>query len=133
MPPRTLLPEAAPDTAILAAVDGWAALLEAEQYGSAFAATEHDTAMEWTPELIRQVITQYGGAEPGHKVTVDGKPTDISQRKEVRRFPLNKRGFVGDVWYDLNINGVVSDLTATFGIRAADGGLMLVLNDIHVM
>ena len=133
MPPRTLLPEGAPDSAILAVVDGWAALLEAEQYGYAFAATEHDAALGWTPELIRQVITQYGDAVAGQKVTVGGKPTDMGQRKDVRRFPVNDRGYAGDVWYDLNIDGTISDLTASFGIRAVDGGLVLVLNDIHVM
>jgi hypothetical protein len=133
MPPRTLLPNDASDAAILAAVDRWAALLEAEQYDAAFDATEHDPAMGWTPDLMRQVITQYGDAEPGQKVTVVGKPTDITQRKKVHRFAKNKYGFVGDVWYDLNINGFASDLTATFGLRADTGGLALVLDDIHVM
>jgi hypothetical protein len=133
MPTSTLIPDDASDAAILAAVDRWAALLEAEDYQAAFDATEHDTAMGWTPELIREIITQYGDAEPGQKVTVDGRPTDISQRKKVDRFADNGNGFVGDVWYDLNINGYVSDLTATFGLRAERGGIALVLEDIHVM
>ena len=118
---------------ILAVLDLWASLLEAEQYEAAFNATEHDAAMGWTPDLIRQVITRYGDAEPGQKVTVEGKPTDISQRKNVGRFNKNKRGFIGHVWYDLNINGFASDLTATFGLRAVPNGLELVLDDIHVM
>jgi hypothetical protein len=133
MPPRTLLPDDASDAAILAAVDRWAALLEAEEYTAAFDATEHDPAMRWTPELMRDVVTQYGDAEPGQKVTLDGKPTDITQRKNVRRFAKNKHGFVGHVWYDLNINGFASDLTATFGLRGEGAGLALVLDDIHVM
>ena len=133
MPPRTLLPDDASDAAILAAVDRWAALLEDEEYEAAFNATEHDPAMRWTPELMRDVIKQYGDAEPGQKVTLDGKPTDITQQKSVHRFPKNKHGFVGHVWYDLNINGLASDLTATFGLRADSGGLVFVLDDIHVM
>lgn len=133
MPPRTLLPDDASDAAIIAAVDRWAALLEAEDYQMAFDMTEHNPAMRWTPELIREVVTQYGDAEPGQKVTLGGKPTDISQRKNVRRFAKNKHGFVGHVWYDLNINGFASDLTATFGLRADSGGLALVPDDIHVM
>ena len=133
MPPRTLLTHDASDAAILAAVDRWAGLLEAEHYQAAFDATEHDTAMRWTPQLMRDVITQYGDAEPGQKVTVDGKPTDITQRKSVCRFAKNKRGFVGHVWYDLNINGLASDLTATFDLRSDGGGLALVLDSIHVM
>jgi hypothetical protein len=133
MPPRKLLPNDASDATILAAVDRWAALLQAEQYDAAFDATEHDPAMGWTAELMRQVITRYGDAEPGQKVTVEGKPTDITQRKSVQRFAKNKRGFVGHVWYDLNINGFASDLTATFDLRSDSGGLALVLDDIHVM
>lgn len=133
MHPRTLLPEDASDAAIIAEVDRWAALLEAEQYQAAFDATEHDEAMGWTPGLMRQVITQYGDAEAGQKVTVEGKPTDIAQRKNIRRFSRNKHGFVGHVSYDLNISGFASDLTATFGVRAVPGGLVLVLDDIHVM
>lgn len=133
MPPRTLCPDNASDAAILAAVDRWAALLEAEEYQTAFDATEHDPAMRWTPDLMREVITQYGDAEPGQKVTVDGRPTDITQRKNIHRFPKNKHEFVGDVWYDLNINGLTSDVTATFGLRADSAGLVLVLDDIHAM
>lgn len=133
MPNYILLPGDASDAAIIAAVDHWAALLEAEQYQAAFEATAHDPEMKWTPDLIRQVIAQYGDAEPGQKVTREGKPTDITQRKSVTRFAKNKRGFVGWVWYDLNINGFASDLTATFGIRAEQGSLALVLEDVHVM
>jgi hypothetical protein len=131
--PSALFPQDVADDEILAALDRWAALLEAGQYQAAFNATEHDAAMGWTPDLIREVITQYGDAEPGQRVTVEGRPTDISQSKDVRRFAKNKRGFVGHVWYDLNINGFASDFTATFGLRDAFGGLALVLEDIHVM
>jgi hypothetical protein len=65
-------------------------------------------------------------------VTLHGEPTDVVQRKRVQRYSKNARGFVGDVWYDLNINGLTSDLTATFGLREVPGGLALVLDDIHV-
>jgi len=40
---------------------------------------------------------------------------------------------IGDIWYDLNIDGYASDLTATFFIQKRTDGLVLVLNDIHVM
>ncbi len=133
MPSSNLLPADASDATILAAVDRWVALLEAEQYDAAFDATEQDPAMRWTPDLMRQVITLYGDAEPGQKVTLDGKPTDIKQRRSVQRFAKNKSGLVGHVWYDLNINGCASDLSATFDLRAEPDGLALVLDDIHVM
>ena len=128
-----LIPNDAPDVAFIAAVDAWAALLEAEDYQGAFDITDHVDAMEWTPDLIREVIKSYGEADPGQRVTVAGKPNDIRQRKNVRRFPKNKAEMVGEVWYDLNINGLASDLTALFGIRAKPMGLVLTLDDIHVM
>jgi hypothetical protein len=40
---------------------------------------------------------------------------------------------VGEIWYDLNIDGVVSDLTATFRVVRVPGGLVMRLNDLHVM
>lgn len=89
--------------------------------------------MGWTPDLMRFAITQYGDAEPGQKVTVEGKPTDITQRKSVQRFAKNRHRYVGEVWYDLNINGFVSDLTATFFLRDDGDRLILELNDLHVM
>ncbi|MEI7767337.1 MAG: hypothetical protein WCJ97_07870 [Phycisphaerae bacterium] len=133
MPTFSLLPADASDATILAMVDQWALLLEAEQYEAAFNAIECDGAMGWTPDLIRQIITQYGDAKPGQKVTLKGKPTDITQRKSVERFSKNKHGYIGYVWYDFIISGFASDLTATFWLRVESGGLTLVFEDIHVM
>ena len=128
-----ILHENASDAAILAAVDLWVALLETEQYQSAFEATDHDPATRWDANLVRDVIARYGDAVPGQKVTLSGRPSDITQRKNVQRFPKNKLGFIGHICYDLNINGLASDLTATFGLRVVPEGLALVLEDIHVM
>ena len=128
-----VLPDDASEEAILSAIDRWVALLEAEQYELAYYSTEQDTSRKWTPDLMRQVISQYGDAVLGQKVTMQGKPTDIIQRKNVLRFEKNHHGFVGHVSYDLNINGFASDLTATFDLRAVAGGIVLVLDDIHVM
>ena len=86
-----------------------------------------------TPELIRDVIKGYGEALPTQRVTLVGKPTDISQRKKVTRWPQNKVKGIGQIWYDLNIDGFASDLTATFWIVSTPAGLILRLNDIHVM
>jgi hypothetical protein len=121
------------DADLIAHVDQWAALLEAERYEAAFAFTDHDPSQRWTPDLIRQVIKAYGNASASQKATVEGKPTDICQRKEVTRWSKNARGSFGEVWYDLNIDGFASDLTATFWISESSSGLTLRLNDIHVM
>ena len=107
--------------------------MEVEDYGAAFAYTEHVLEMRWTPELICKVIKSYGDASPSQKVTVLGKPTDIRQRKEVIRWEPNALGEIGEVWYDLNIDGLASDLTATFCLEATPEGVIVRLNDIHVM
>jgi hypothetical protein len=126
-------PDTATDEEFIRFIDGWALLLEREDYEAAFAYTDHSLAMGWTPELIRDVIKGYGEERPDQKVTVTGRPSDISQRKEVSRWMENRLGEVGEIWYDLNIDGVASDLTATFRICRDSAGLTVRLNDIHVM
>jgi hypothetical protein len=127
------LPAAVTDVDLIAFIDRWAALLEREDYDAAFAFTDHIPEMRWTPALVREVIKSYGEARPDQRVTVDGVPTDISQRKRVDRWPTNAHGCFGEIWYDLNIDGEASDLTATFALKWADGGVTVHLNDIHVM
>ena len=127
------LPAAVSDPELIAFIDCWAALLEREDYEAAFASTDHIPEMRWTPALIREVIQSYGEARPDQKVTLDGVATDISQRKRVDRWPTNAHGCFGEIWYDLNIDGEASDLTATFELIWADDGVAVLLNDIHVM
>ena len=40
---------------------------------------------------------------------------------------------IGEIWYDLNIDGVTTDLTATFFIVHDRAGIKVMLSDIHVM
>lgn len=127
------LPEAASNTDFIAFVDRWAALMEQEDYEAAFAFTDHDPDQGWTPGLLRDVVKAYGAARADQRVTVTGVPTDIRQRKTVDRWPPNVHGEVGEIWYDLNIDGRASDLTATFRLVRASGGLIVSLDDIHVM
>ncbi len=129
----TPLPSTATDHDLIAFVDQWATLLEREAYSEAYQLTDRDPGTGWTPELIRKVIKSYGGASPTQRVTLAGKPTDITQRKEVTRWPQNRPKGIGELWYDLNIDGYASDLTATFWIVSTPAGLILRLNDIHVM
>lgn len=127
------LPATASDNEILRVVDGWATLLEREDYAAAFAYTDHDPAMGWTPDLIREVIKAYGERRPDQRVTVAGVPSDVTQRKRVDRVGTPPNGRVVEIWYDLNIDGVASDLTATFDVILEERKLRLILNDIHVM
>jgi hypothetical protein len=39
---------------------------------------------------------------------------------------------VGEVWFDLPLDGSWSDLTATFDLQERGGALVLVLQEIHV-
>lgn len=125
-------PQNASDEELIQGVDEWVKLLESESYQEAYSLTAQVTEMGWTPELIREVIKAYGDAEPAQRATLLGIPSDVHQRKTVTRWPANGDR-IGEVWYDLNIDGVASDLTATFDILRSDGGLVLALNDIHVM
>ena len=107
--------------------------MESEDYEAAFLYTEHVSEMGWTPVLIREVVKAYGDAEPNQKVTFTGRPTDITQRKRVDRHEPNRFGYIGEIRYDLNIDGYVSDLTATFHLKNTSEGILIYLNDIHVM
>lgn len=123
----------ATDDDLLQFVDGWVRLMEREDYVAAFHYTAHDPYMHWTPDLIREVIKAYDKGDAAQKVTLDGMPTDVHQRKEVMRWPERRPGGIGEIWYDLNINGFVSDLTATFAIQKSADGLTVVLEEINVM
>ncbi|MCB1098242.1 MAG: hypothetical protein KDN22_21905 [Verrucomicrobiae bacterium] len=92
---------------------------------------DHDPA--WTPELIRKIIQSYGEENSSQRATLEAAATDIHQRKNVDRWDDAPNRSLGEVWYDLGIDGQASDLTATFTIRERDGGLVLILNDVHVM
>ena len=118
---------------MIAFADRWAKLMESEDYTAAFDFTAHIPEMKWTPSLVREVVKAYGDAQSTQMVTLHGKPNDITQRKEVDRWPKNAHGAVGEIWYDLNIDGLASDLTATFVILETIDGLTIALNDIHVM
>ena len=127
------LPAGSSNDELLRFIDGWAALLEREDYAAAIAYTDHIPAMGWTPDLLREVIKSYGERCANQRVTVEGVPTDVIQRKEVDRATRNRNGRVAGIWYDLNIDGVASDLTATFEVLLEQGGLRILLSDIHVM
>lgn len=127
------LPESATDADLIEFADRWAALMEKEDYEGAYAFTDHDPHQGWTPDLMRQVVKSYGDARADQRVTVAGVPSDVNQRKEVDRWEPNPSGAIGEIWYDLNIDGVASDLTATFWVERVPGGLVVRLNDIHVM
>jgi hypothetical protein len=133
---------------IIGLIDRWVSLLEQERYEEAHAFLE--AGPSWSAALIKEIIKAYGD-EADNRVTLLNNGTALDgagnvqaarQRKEVqwhreKRSPEGEPGWVvvsrGDVWYDLNINGLVSDLTATFDLEKRDGEIHVVFQDIHVM
>ena len=101
---------------------------EAEEYDRALSFTLQDQGGHWTADLLKRVIKSYGDAAPDQRVTVDGVPTDVRQRKDVDWWTKPRADAVGEVWYDLNIDGLASDKI----VRTSDG-YMLRLRDVHVM
>jgi hypothetical protein len=127
------LPRTASDQDLIRFIDRWVELLEREDYLAAFRHTEHIPNMNWSPELIREVIKGYTEADPDQKITLAGRPTDVTQKKEVTRWKPSRHGAIAEIWYDLNIDGHATDLTATFHVFVAKDGLVIKLSDIHVM
>jgi len=126
-----ILPITSTDAEIIAAMDAWVTKLEVEDYTGAMAMVECDPG--WSDDLLRQIIKAYGDALPTQRVTLEARPTDVSQRKAVDRWDDAPDGAFGELWYDLGIDGLTSDLTATFRILPRDGGLVFHFNDVHVM
>lgn len=128
----------ATDEDILEFIDKWASFLEKENYDAAFNFTKQNKSQGWTPELIKEVIKSYGDGETSQTVTLTniglaidgaGNIEKAVQRKEVTWFDATR----GYVWYDLNIDNYVSDLTATFDLEKTDSEILVFLDDIHVM
>lgn len=139
----TELPLDATDEQILNLVHQWVDLLAQERYDDAYALTAHDSYYEWTPGLMEAVITGYGLPEPAsngqiYRVTPEGTAAGGPiPRHEVDRYDgglIAQTGEyrVGNVWFDLPLNGEWSDLTATFALNVRNDRLVLVLKDIHV-
>ena len=127
------LPETVSDAELIRFVDAWAAHLEREDYDAAFRHTEHVDHMGWTPARMREVIKAYGDGRPTQRVTVAGARGDVARHRHVTRWPTPRPMGIGEIWYDLDIDGETTDLTATFFIVRDRAGTKVVLSDIHVM
>ncbi|MBC7881931.1 MAG: hypothetical protein H7Y37_11430 [Anaerolineae bacterium] len=136
------LPESANDLEILAIVYAWAEALSQEDYALVYEMTYHPADDHIDKNLIRQLIENYGSIEPmgdGSKFKVtalDSAVGDLKPRHEVTRYDQSDEPnslIIGDIWFDLPLNGAWSDLTALFDIVLLEGTLVLQLHDIHVM
>ena len=76
----------------------------------------------------RQALDDVGKPKPIHKIT-DWRTAEIEDTEPTH----NIRREDSEVWFDLPLDGVWSDLTATFDIRELDDCIVLQLEQIHVM
>ena len=120
----------ASDKELLAVADRWVALMESEDYVTAMEFVGPGST--WTAELLEAIVKAYGEEDPRQKVTLTAEPTDITQTRDVTRSERDSNGVIGYVWYDLGIDGYVTDLTATFDLIERDGTVIVQLDDIHV-
>lgn len=138
-----ILPETATNAAIISAVEDWLKLLEQEDYETAAAEIDSPPGGVWTGELLRHCVNYHGfGNRSDHRVTLAGVSREQNirgrtfvktQRKNVDRSDEPNDGDeLHEVWYDLYVDGVLSDLTATFRLVRVPQGLMLRLYDIRV-
>jgi hypothetical protein len=138
-----ILPETATDAEIIAAVENWLRLLEREDYPAAAAEIDSPLGGVWTPELLRECVNFHGyGDRSNYRVTLTGVSRDRviegrilvdTQRKDVERWAEPNDGDeLHEVWYDLCLDGLMSDLTATFRLVRVPQGLALRLYDICV-
>ena len=130
-----ILPADASDAEIIHYIDNWVRLLEQRKFVEALAIIP-GTDPIWDADLLAEIITDYCEDENNLVTSFnDGTSLDglgqlhpTRQRKEVDWYDQH-----GSVWYDLNINGLVSDLTATFTITKKAAQLVVTLDDVHVM
>ena len=129
------LPANASDAQLISFVDSWVGLLSERRFADALAAIEAEPY--WNAKLLAEIIDSYGEAENnqvtltnnGTAVDGAGKVSAFEQRKEVDWFDETR----AEIWYDLNLNTIISDLTATFTVTKTAAQLIIKLEDIHVM
>jgi hypothetical protein len=131
-----LIDRAPSDEELLRFVDQWIDALACGDYAGAFAMTEHDPYYRWSPELIRSVIQGYGLPEPHRSgetfsVTSREAATGGPPDREVNRETI-RPDVLAEVICDLPLNGVWSDLTATFRAERRADSVAIVLQEIHV-
>ena len=132
----------ATDKQILAAIEAWVELLAADKFEEAYEQVIHREDAGWTPQLMRDVIANYGSIE----ARKDGKvfrvtspsqvPVDERYIFEVERYgddPNRPQEYIGMAAYALPLNGEWSDLTLMFDLVLMNGSLALRLDDIRVL
>ena len=124
------------DEEILSVIDTWLGALANGDYERAYRVTEHDAYYRWTPRLIEEVVRGYGlklGDESSaHRVSRGAATSGGPPRRSIDRQNVPP-GVIAFVEHDLPLDGVWSDLTATFRVEPRGTDAVLILEDIHVL
>jgi len=139
------------DREIEAVLQQWIRFLADDCYDEAHAMTYHPAEDDWSVDLMRVIIANYGMPEPREdgsvfKVTAGTKvqpriswysKMDLTDKpwgptyaqSQFQRHPHA----LGFVQVNLPLNGELSDLTATFFMYEGQGKIALQLDEIHVL
>src|SRR5688572_9330202 len=99
-----LLPPDASDSQILDAVRAWADALAREDYAGALALV--GARPDWTPRLLRDLITNYGSVEPMRDgTTYRVTPLNVAHGGPAPRHEVTRDGDRIWVSFDLPLNG----------------------------
>ena len=121
---------------MLALVERWVELLAADRFDDALALLA--PRPDWTVKLLKTVIGNYGFIEPRG----DGKTFTVSPiaaakgdrpRAELVWLDRERNDLLGYVCFALPLNGEWSDVTALFDLLASPSGVVLALDDVHVL
>ena len=132
------------DAAVLDLIERWIALLVEERFEEAVAML--GPSGTWTSDLLATVIQNYGSVEPRddwHAFSVTA-PMATTKGGDSRfevvwcNPPVTHRldyapDLLGHARYDLPLDGVWSDVTASFDVLELAEGAVLALDDVHVM
>lgn len=126
---------------VLVTVANWISLLSQEKYEESFSLLENDPNSDLSPSLIKEIITSYelppqAGDDSDFSIVTlveTAKVVDYRPDQEVDWYEKNPDDNVGMVHHSLPINGIWSDLTAIFRLQRIKDGVVLLLEDIHVM
>ena len=139
------------DDEIRKAVVAWSELLSKGNYADALSMFQHTSeslGFEWTPEHLKDWVSNYGCAREDydggeyHNVTSLFEQPNAEQYilkaidvDRTNLFGLDPKKYVGMVHYnDVPLDGAPSDLTARFNIKKLSSDtLTLEFLDIHVM
>ena len=125
-----VLPPATTDEEIFAFLDGWMALVNAEQYEEACAYMDCYPGSDWTPTNILAAVRGVGAKQKTQKLVIRGPSAKNPQERRLFRWQGSRGGYSGTVVYPMRMDGVPYRLNATFLLQRSEEGISVVLNDI---